>query len=65
MTLASEAHRDGDRVGIPLAGDDVQAVQTAARLVRDAGLDPVIVGALTRGTEFERAVHVLLDRACG
>ena len=64
MTLASETHRDGDRVGIPLAGDDVQAVQTAARLVRDAGFDPVIVGALTRGREFERAVHVLLDRAC-
>src|ERR1043166_9157503 len=33
--LAREAHRDGDRVGIPLAGDDVEALETAARLVRD------------------------------
>ena len=52
-TLESEAHRDGDRVGIPLAGDDREAVETAARLVRDAGFDPVIVGALERGKEFE------------
>jgi len=52
-TLASEAHREGDRVGIPLAGEDVQAVETAARLVRDAGFDPVVVGALARGREFE------------
>ena len=52
-TLESEAHRDGDRVGIPLAGDDAQALETAAGLVRDAGFDPVIVGSLARGKEFE------------
>ena len=51
--LESEAHRDGDRVGIPLAGDDREALETVARLVRDAGFDPVIVGALERGKEFE------------
>lgn len=51
--LEREAHRDGDRVGIPLAGNDPEAVETAARLVRDAGFDPVIVGALARGKEFE------------
>ena len=52
-TLASEAHRAGDQVGIPLAGDDSQAVEIAARLVLDAGFDPVIVGPLARGKEFE------------
>ena len=52
-TLASEAHREGDRLGVPLAGNDSEAVETAARLVRDAGLDPVIVGGLARGKEFE------------
>ena len=52
-TLASEAHRAGDRVGIPLASDDGQAMETAARLARDAGFDPVIVGPLARGKEFE------------
>lgn len=52
-TLEREAHREGDRVGIPLAGDDPQALETAAALVRDAGFDPVIVGPLARGREFE------------
>lgn len=52
-TLESEAHRNGDRVGIPLAGDDPKALETAAGLVRDAGFDAVIVGPLARGKEFE------------
>jgi 8-hydroxy-5-deazaflavin:NADPH oxidoreductase len=52
-TLESEAHRDGDRVGIPLASDDAAALDVAAELVRDAGFDPVIVGPLARGKEFE------------
>jgi len=51
--LASEAHRKGDQIGIPLAGDDPEAVKVAARLVRDAGFDPVIVGKLARGKAFE------------
>jgi 8-hydroxy-5-deazaflavin:NADPH oxidoreductase len=51
--LEREAHRDGDRVGIPLASDDHAALETAALLVRDAGFDPVIVGSLERGKEFE------------
>jgi 8-hydroxy-5-deazaflavin:NADPH oxidoreductase len=52
-TLQTEAHRTGDRVGIPLASDDVEALDTAAALVRDAGFDPVVVGPLARGKEFE------------
>jgi predicted dinucleotide-binding enzyme len=52
-TLESEAHRKGDRVGIPLASDDRDAMNLVAGLVRDAGFDPVIVGVLARGKEFE------------
>jgi 8-hydroxy-5-deazaflavin:NADPH oxidoreductase len=52
-TLESGAHRDGDRIGIPLASDDEAALDVAAQLVRDAGFDPVIVGPLARGKEFE------------
>jgi predicted dinucleotide-binding enzyme len=51
--LEKEAHRKGDRVGIPLASDDRDAMDLVAGLVRDAGFDPVIVGALARGKEFE------------
>jgi len=52
-TLETEAHRKGEQVGIPLAGDDRNALETAAVLVRDAGFDPVIVGPLARGKAFE------------
>jgi predicted dinucleotide-binding enzyme len=52
-TLAKEAHRKGDQVGIPLAGDDRAALDVAAALVRDAGFDPVIVGDLAGGKEIE------------
>jgi 8-hydroxy-5-deazaflavin:NADPH oxidoreductase len=52
-TLETEAHRNGDQVGIPLASDDAAALDTAAALVRDAGFDPVVVGPLARGKEFE------------
>jgi predicted dinucleotide-binding enzyme len=52
-TLEAQAHRADDRVGIPLASDDVPALEVAAELVRDAGFDPVIVGSLARGKEFE------------
>jgi predicted dinucleotide-binding enzyme len=52
-TLQTEAHRGGDRIGIPLASNDPAALRTAADLVRDAGFDPVIVGPLVRGKDFE------------
>ena len=57
--LESEAHRAGDRIGIPLAGDDEDALAVASALVREAGFDPVVVGALVRAREFDagRAVY--------
>ena len=51
--LASEAHRKGEPVAIPLAGDDAQALAVAERLVRDAGFAPVVVGPLSRAREFD------------
>jgi predicted dinucleotide-binding enzyme len=52
-TLAKEAHRQGDRIGIPLAGDDREALETAARLVENAGFEPVVVGPLARAKSFD------------
>ncbi|HSD61109.1 MAG TPA: NAD(P)-binding domain-containing protein [Burkholderiales bacterium] len=52
-SLRSEAHRSGERVAIPLASDDPEAVKIAARLVQDAGFEPVIVGPLSRAKEFD------------
>jgi predicted dinucleotide-binding enzyme len=46
--------RDGVRIGVPIAGDDEEAVAITVALVRDAGLDPVVVGPLARAKEFDR-----------
>ena len=51
--LASQAHRAGEPVAIPLAGDDQEALATAQRLVRDAGFESVVVGPLSRAREFD------------
>jgi predicted dinucleotide-binding enzyme len=52
-SLRTEAHRAGERVGVPLAADDAEALKVAARLVQDAGFEPVIVGPLARAREFD------------
>ena len=51
--LRSQAHRKGERVAVPLASDDEAALEIAARLVEDAGFEPVVVGGLARAREFD------------
>ena len=51
--MKSEAHRAGERLGIPLAADDAAALQIAVRLVQDAGFEPVVVGGLDRAKDFD------------
>ena len=53
QTLEKEAHRDGAKVGIPLAADDGEAMAVAASLVKDAGFDPVMVGTLDEAKWFD------------
>jgi predicted dinucleotide-binding enzyme len=52
--FAKEAHRPDPKLAIPIAGDDPEAVQVAAGLVRDAGFDPVVVGKLADARRFQR-----------
>jgi len=54
MIFAREANRPDPKLAIPIAGDDAQAVQIAAGLVRDAGFDPVTVGKLADARRFQR-----------
>lgn len=56
--LRSEARRSGERIGVPLASDDREALEIAARLVRDAGFEPVVVGPLQRSREFDVGTSV-------
>lgn len=51
--LRSDARAGGERIGVPLAADDAGAIEIAARLVRDAGFEPVVVGGLARARMFD------------
>lgn len=52
--IAASAGRQSGKLGVPLAGDDAQAVQVAEALVRDAGCEPVVVGDLAAARSFQR-----------
>src|SRR5437870_5047633 len=47
--LADAAHRPGGPVGVPIAGDDPQAIALAEGIIRTIGFEPVLVGGLARG----------------
>lgn len=42
-------HTEPGRIGMPIAGDDEQAIELASRLVRDIGFEPVLIGGLAMG----------------
>ena len=56
----SQAHRSGDRVAVPLASDDAEALKVASQLVRDAGFEPVVVGPLAAGKSFDSSAPIFL-----
>ena len=60
-SVESEAHRAGEKVAIPIAGDDEEALRIASELVMDAGFDPVVVGPLARAREFEQGTPVYVQ----
>jgi len=52
-SLAGQPNRQPDRIAIPMAGDDAEALEVAQRLVRDSGFDPVVVGPLEVARHFD------------
>lgn len=43
------AHEDTVRKGLPIAGDDKEAIEIASGLIREIGFEPVLVGGLPMG----------------
>jgi predicted dinucleotide-binding enzyme len=43
------AHEAPGKVGMPIAGDDKEAITLASQLIRDVGYEPVLVGGLDKG----------------
>lgn len=48
-TMQTAGQRKGERMGMPIAGDDSAAIAVASRLVREVGYEPVLVGPLAMG----------------
>ena len=44
-----EAHKEPGRVGMPIAGDDAEAIKVASALIREVGYEPVVIGGLAMG----------------
>ncbi|MNE66954.1 hypothetical protein D3C80_1625370 [compost metagenome] len=53
-SINASSRRDGEKLGVPLASNDAQALQVAAQLVRDVGSEPVITGDLASARTFQR-----------
>lgn len=43
----------GEKIGIPIAGDDKEGIKIVSELVEHAGLDPVVVGDLSTSRLFD------------
>lgn len=42
-------YQDPGKIGMPIAGDDKQAIEIASRMIRDLGFEPVLVGGTAMG----------------
>ena len=58
FTMVRDAPRAPERIGVPIAADDPEAIEVTTGLVEDAGFDPVFVGGLERAREFDRGTSV-------
>lgn len=57
------AHEQPGRIGMPIAGDDREAIEAASRLIRDIGFEPVLIGGLARGKHLMPGTPLAGERA--
>ncbi|ADU72613.1 NADPH-dependent F420 reductase [Pantoea sp. At-9b] len=60
-SLASNAHRSGEALAVPLAGDDKKALDTVVQLTKAAGFAPVVVGDLSKARLFQPGSDLFLQ----
>jgi predicted dinucleotide-binding enzyme len=53
VDLRRTVNKRGEKIGIPIAADDQEALKAAVKLVEHAGLDPVVVGGLSTSKLFD------------
>lgn len=61
--LRRTINRNGDRIGIPIAGDDQEGLNAAVELVEQSGLEPVVVGSLSTSKLFDVGTAVYATSA--
>lgn len=61
--LIRTINKNGDRIGIPIAGDDQEGLNAAVELVEQAGLEPVVVGSLSTSKLFDVGTPVYATSA--
>ncbi|HSL48839.1 MAG TPA: hypothetical protein VK878_07200 [Candidatus Deferrimicrobiaceae bacterium] len=47
--MGAAHEQQGERIGMPIAGDDPKAIEVASRLIREIGYEPVLIGGLAMG----------------
>jgi len=47
--MGAAHEQKGERIGMPIAGDDAKAIAVASRLIREIGYEPVLIGGLVMG----------------
>lgn len=61
--LKRTLNKNGEKIGIPIAGDDQEGVKAAVELAQHAGLDPVVVGGLSKSKMFDVGTAVYATSA--
>lgn len=57
------AHQTPGEIGMPIAGDDAQAIEVASQLIRDIGFEPVLVGGLEMGKHLMPGASLAGERS--
>jgi predicted dinucleotide-binding enzyme len=63
VDLRRTVNQNGEKIGIPIAGDDPEGLKAAVELVERAGLDPVVVGGLSTSKLFDVGTPVYATSA--
>ena len=61
--LKKTINKAGEKIGIPIAGDDQEGLNAAVELVEKAGLEPVVVGGLRTSKLFDVGTAVYATSA--
>lgn len=61
--LKKTKNSNGEKIGIPIAGDDAEGLKAAEEVVERAGLDPVVVGGLSASKLFDVGTAVYATSA--